>query len=101
MKLFRSQLLIVSVVIAVEAFVACGGNRDRTGNVTREELTRIVKDEFGLATGALPRLPLDLPLAAVTGGGMGAGISAGVSGWHPRIGMRVEYSARISGVTRT
>jgi hypothetical protein len=58
MKLFRSQLLIVSVVIAVEAFVACGGNRDRTGNVTREELTRIVKDEFGLE--------IDLDVSTIT-----------------------------------
>jgi calmodulin len=32
----------------VEAFVACGGNRDRTGNIRREALTRIIKDEFGL-----------------------------------------------------
>ena len=32
----------------VEAFVACGGQRDKTGFVKREDLTKIVRDDFGL-----------------------------------------------------
>lgn len=33
---------------AVDAFVACGGNPDRTGHVARDTLVRIVKTDFGL-----------------------------------------------------
>lgn len=32
----------------VDAFVACGGNPDRTGCVKREVLVRIIKQDFGL-----------------------------------------------------
>ncbi len=33
----------------VDAFVACGGNADRSGLVERERLVKIVKEDFGLA----------------------------------------------------
>ena len=33
----------------VDAFVACGGNDDRSGQVERERLVKIVKEDFGLA----------------------------------------------------
>ncbi len=33
----------------VDAFVACGGNDDRSGLVERERLVKIVKEDFGLA----------------------------------------------------
>lgn len=33
---------------AVDAFVACGGNADKSGHVTREDLVRIIKSDFGL-----------------------------------------------------
>ena len=32
----------------VDAFVACGGNADRTGIVLREKLVKIIRDDFGL-----------------------------------------------------
>jgi calmodulin len=31
-----------------DAFVACGGNSDCTGNIEREALIKIVKEDFGL-----------------------------------------------------
>lgn len=33
---------------AVDAFVACGGNSDKSGHVRRETLVKIVKEDFGL-----------------------------------------------------
>ena len=35
-------------VITVAAYVACGGNADKTGHVDRRTITRIIKDDFGL-----------------------------------------------------
>ena len=35
-------------VRAVDAFVACGGNSDKTGHVHRDTLVRIIKHDFGL-----------------------------------------------------
>ncbi len=35
-------------VFTVDAFVACGGNPDKTGHVQRSTLVKIVKDDFGL-----------------------------------------------------
>jgi hypothetical protein len=32
----------------LEAFVACGGNPDGSGSVAREQLTRIIKNDFCL-----------------------------------------------------
>lgn len=32
----------------VDAFVACGGNNDKSGHVKRETLIRIIKQDFGL-----------------------------------------------------
>ncbi len=32
----------------VDAFVACGGKPDKSGNVQRETLTKIIKQDFGL-----------------------------------------------------
>lgn len=32
----------------VDAFVACGGNRDKSGHVQRDVLVKIIKDDFGL-----------------------------------------------------
>ncbi|CAM9262557.1 unnamed protein product [Ascophyllum nodosum] len=32
----------------VDAFVACGGNLDKTGHVKREALVKIIKHDFGL-----------------------------------------------------
>ena len=32
----------------VDAFVACGGNEDRTGHVTRDRLVQIITKDFGL-----------------------------------------------------
>lgn len=32
----------------VDAFVACGGNADKSGHVSREDLVRIIKHDFGL-----------------------------------------------------
>ncbi|CAE7398985.1 unnamed protein product [Symbiodinium sp. KB8] len=32
----------------VDAFVACGGNSDKSGHVRRETLVKIVKEDFGL-----------------------------------------------------
>lgn len=32
----------------IDAFVACGGNPDKTGHVKREKLVRIIKHDFGL-----------------------------------------------------
>lgn len=32
----------------IDAFVACGGNHDKTGVVQRETLTKIIKVDFGL-----------------------------------------------------
>eukprot|EP01138_Halocafeteria_seosinensis_P009262 gb/GECG01009465.1/.p1 GENE.gb/GECG01009465.1/~~gb/GECG01009465.1/.p1 ORF type:complete len:149 (+),score=34.71 gb/GECG01009465.1/:1-447(+) len=32
----------------VDAFVACGGNADKTGHVKRETLVKIIKEDFGL-----------------------------------------------------
>ena len=32
----------------VDAFVACGGANDKSGNVKRETLVRIIKQDFGL-----------------------------------------------------
>jgi len=32
----------------VDAFVACGGNPDRTGHVQRDNLIKIIKNDFGL-----------------------------------------------------
>ena len=33
---------------AVAAYVACGGNLDKTGHVDRSTITRIIKEDFGL-----------------------------------------------------
>jgi calmodulin len=33
---------------AVDAYVACGGNADRSGVVSRDTLVRIIKEDFGL-----------------------------------------------------
>ena len=33
---------------AVQAYVACGGNQDKTGHVDRRTITRIIKEDFGL-----------------------------------------------------
>ena len=33
---------------AVAAYVACGGNQDKTGHVDRSTITRIIKEDFGL-----------------------------------------------------
>lgn len=38
----------VSSRAAVDAFVACGGKADKTGHVSRENLVRIIKVDFGL-----------------------------------------------------
>ena len=35
-------------IFVVDAFVACGGNSDRSGNVERDRLVKIVKEDFGL-----------------------------------------------------
>ena len=32
----------------VDAYVACGGEPDKSGNVRRETLVRIIKQDFGL-----------------------------------------------------
>jgi Ca2+-binding EF-hand superfamily protein len=32
----------------IDAFVACGGNPDKTGHVTRDRLVQIIKRDFGL-----------------------------------------------------
>jgi len=32
----------------VDAFVACGGNPDKTGHVERNTLVKIIKQDFGL-----------------------------------------------------
>ena len=32
----------------IDAFVACGGNADRTGHVMRNVLIKIIKEDFGL-----------------------------------------------------
>ena len=32
----------------VDAFVACGGNADKSGSVETEKLVKIIKDDFGL-----------------------------------------------------
>lgn len=32
----------------IDAFVACGGNADKSGNVRRETLVKIIKHDFGL-----------------------------------------------------
>jgi calmodulin len=32
----------------IDAFVACGGSRDKTGHVKRETLVKIIKEDFGL-----------------------------------------------------
>jgi len=32
----------------IDAFVACGGNADKSGHVKREMLVKIIKDDFGL-----------------------------------------------------
>lgn len=32
----------------VDAFVACGGNSDKSGNVHRETLVKIIKHDFSL-----------------------------------------------------
>ena len=34
--------------LTVAAYVACGGNPDKTGHVDRRTITRIIKDDFGL-----------------------------------------------------
>jgi calmodulin len=34
--------------ILVDAFVACGGQADKEGHVSRETLVRIIKHDFGL-----------------------------------------------------
>ena len=39
---------IVFSFFVVDAFVACGGNSDRSGNVERDRLVKIVKEDFGL-----------------------------------------------------
>jgi calmodulin len=33
----------------VDAFVACGGNPDKTGHVQRDTLVKIIKEDFGLS----------------------------------------------------
>ena len=33
---------------SVAAYVACGGNADKTGHVDREVITKIIKVDFGL-----------------------------------------------------
>ena len=32
----------------MQAYVACGGNEDKTGHVDRKTITRIIKEDFGL-----------------------------------------------------
>ena len=32
----------------MQAYVACGGNADKTGHVDRKTITRIIKEDFGL-----------------------------------------------------
>jgi calmodulin len=32
----------------IDAFVACGGNADKSGHVTRDRLVQIIKRDFGL-----------------------------------------------------
>lgn len=39
-------MLIVSKI--VDAFVACGGNPDKSGHVSRDTLVKIIKNDFGL-----------------------------------------------------
>ncbi len=34
--------------LPVDAFVACGGNPDKSGNVHRDTLVKIIKHDFGL-----------------------------------------------------
>jgi hypothetical protein len=34
--------------LAVDAFVACGGNADKSGHVERQTLVKIIKTDFGL-----------------------------------------------------
>lgn len=49
-----SYMLVKKVIvfkqhwIAVDAFVACGGNADKSGHVKRETLVKIIKEDFGL-----------------------------------------------------
>mmetsp|Transcript_27014 Transcript_27014/g.59057 ORF Transcript_27014/g.59057 Transcript_27014/m.59057 type:complete len:91 (+) Transcript_27014:768-1040(+) len=41
-------LLILLPLLPPLAFVACGGNADKTGRVKRETLIKIIKHDFGL-----------------------------------------------------
>ena len=41
------SLRLVSAT-AVDAFVACGGNADKSGHVKKDTLIKIVKQDFGL-----------------------------------------------------
>ena len=49
------------ILIAVDAFVACGGTADKTGIVKRELLIKIVKVDFGLT--------IDIEVMTREGGG--------------------------------
>lgn len=46
MPLPRTETLLPC--FAVDAFVACGGNPDKSGHVQRSTLVKIVKEDFGL-----------------------------------------------------
>lgn len=50
----------------LSAFVACGGNADKTGNVIGDKLVRIIKDDFGL--------PLDIEAMLVQMDADGSGL---------------------------
>ena len=40
--------LILDESDMIDAFVACGGLQDKTGNVKRDTLVKIIKHDFGL-----------------------------------------------------
>lgn len=44
----RAHRHAIAPLGAVDAFVACGGNSDKTGHVHRDTLVRIIKKDFGL-----------------------------------------------------
>ena len=48
----------------VDAFIACGGQADKSGFVERDRLVRIVKEDFGLTCVGRParRRPLGFPV---------------------------------------
>jgi hypothetical protein len=42
---------LIRLATAVDAFVACGGNADKSGHVQRATLVKIIKVDFGLTIG--------------------------------------------------